>query len=134
MKAIKKRAIATWMLTLVALILCAWAVYGQERTQPASPLRTRTKQARIIAQLEKSIPSLMKDGDVPGLAVALVRNGELAWHRGFGVKSVRTNEPVNDDKVFEAASLSKPVFIALPLWNSDFDRNRRGNHFLTVPS
>jgi CubicO group peptidase (beta-lactamase class C family) len=92
---------------IVALALCAGAVSGQEK---APPLRSKTKQAQIISRLETIIPPLMKEGDVPGLAVALVRNGELAWQRGFGVKSVKTNEPVGDDTVFEAASLSKPVF------------------------
>lgn len=85
-------------------------VYGQERAPTVQSLQSKTKQAQIIAQLEKNIPALMKEGDVPGLAIALVRNGELVWQRGFGVKNAKTNEPVNDSTVFEAASLSKPVF------------------------
>lgn len=52
----------------------------------------------------------MKDADVPGLSLALLRGGELVWRRGFGVKNARTKEPVTDSTVFEAASLSKPVF------------------------
>jgi len=63
-----------------------------------------------FAQLERAIPQLMKDGEVPGLSIAIVRDGKLAWQRGFGVKSTVTNEPVRDDTVFEAASLSKPLF------------------------
>ncbi len=96
-----------------ALLLAAVigsGISGQEKTPPATPLQTKTKQARLIARLQQRIPQLMKDGDVPGLAIALVRNGELAWARGFGVKSVKTNEPIDDSTVFEAASLSKPVF------------------------
>lgn len=86
------------------------ALYGQEKTTPAAPLQNKTKQAQLIARLEQRIPQLMKDGGVPGLSIALVRNGELAWQRGFGIKSAKTKEPVDDDTVFEAASLSKPVF------------------------
>jgi CubicO group peptidase (beta-lactamase class C family) len=52
----------------------------------------------------------MKEGDVPGLSIALIRDGRVAWHRGFGVKNADTKEPVSDSTVFEAASLSKPVF------------------------
>lgn len=47
---------------------------------------------------------------MPGLSIALVRDGKIVWHRGFGVKRAGTKEPVGDGTVYEAASLSKPVF------------------------
>ncbi|HEX7177101.1 MAG TPA: serine hydrolase [Pyrinomonadaceae bacterium] len=75
-----------------------------------APLRAREKKEQTIARLERLIPQLMAEGDVPGLSVALVRGGELVWHRGFGVRNSATKEPVGPDTVFEAASLSKPVF------------------------
>lgn len=52
----------------------------------------------------------MKQGEVPGLSIALIRDAKISWHRGFGVKNTDTKEPVSDSTVFEAASLSKPVF------------------------
>jgi CubicO group peptidase (beta-lactamase class C family) len=52
----------------------------------------------------------MREGDVPGLSMALIRDARVVWHRGFGVRNADTKEPVRDDTVFEAASLSKPVF------------------------
>ncbi len=52
----------------------------------------------------------MAEGDIPGLSIALVRDAEVAWAHGFGVKNAETKEPVDDNTVFEAASLSKPVF------------------------
>lgn len=74
------------------------------------PPQTKTKTAEIIACLEQRIPQLMQDGDVPGLSIALIRDAKLAWHHGFGVKNAETKAPVTDSTVFEAASLSKPVF------------------------
>ncbi|HVG34842.1 MAG TPA: serine hydrolase [Pyrinomonadaceae bacterium] len=81
-----------------------------QNPQPATPLRTHVKKEELVAQLERSIPQLMKDGEVPGLAIALIRDSKILWQRGFGVKSVETREPVDEQTVFEAASLSKPVF------------------------
>lgn len=98
------------LIVLFVLALGVSAVCGQENARSTPPLQTKTKQAQLIARLEKSIPPLMKEGDVPGLAIALIRNGELVWQGSFGVKNVKTNEPVKEDTVFEAASLSKPVF------------------------
>ena len=64
----------------------------------------------FTAQLEKDIPELMHQADVPGLAIAVLRHGKPFWQRDFGVKNTATNEPVTGDTIFEAASLSKPVF------------------------
>jgi CubicO group peptidase (beta-lactamase class C family) len=85
---------------------------GRQRSAQALPdaLQTNVKKEELIAGLERVIPQLMKDGEVPGLSIALIRDSKVLWQRGFGVKSVETKEPVGDDTVFEAASLSKPVF------------------------
>jgi CubicO group peptidase (beta-lactamase class C family) len=63
-----------------------------------------------VARLEKDIPALMQRSGVPGLTVVLLQNGKPAWQGNFGVRNNETKEPVSDDTVFEAASLSKPVF------------------------
>jgi CubicO group peptidase (beta-lactamase class C family) len=69
-----------------------------------------THPEETVLQLEKDIPEQMKKAKVPGLAIALVRNGKTAWAHGFGIKESKTSQPVTEDTVFEAASLSKPVF------------------------
>jgi CubicO group peptidase (beta-lactamase class C family) len=71
----------------------------------------------VTSELENVIPGLMKKGGVPGMSIALVRDRKTAWLHGFGVKDKKTGEPVTVDTVFEAASLSKPVFAyaVLPL-------------------
>ena len=77
----------------------------------------------------------MKDGGVPGLSIALLRDAERVWRHGFGVKNTKTNEPVADDTVFEAASLSKPVFAYAVLKLLDagkFDRTSRSTNICRV--
>src|SRR5215471_2846444 len=108
------------LLQVVVLSLCLSVVeipcvtaLGQEKAaaKPSfNTLQTKAPKEQVIAKLEQRVPQLMKDGDVPGLSIALLRDGELIWRHGFGVKNTKTNEPVTDDTVFEAASLSKPVF------------------------
>ena len=106
--------------TVLMLVALVWLMPTQNRItaqnkphtigQSRVSLRTKTERDQLIARLEKVIPQVMKDGDVPGLSIAFIRNGKVFWHRGFGVKNADTKEPVTDDTVFEAASLSKPVF------------------------
>jgi CubicO group peptidase (beta-lactamase class C family) len=63
-----------------------------------------------IEKLRSDMPDLLKQGNVPGVSIAVIRGGKVFWHNNFGVKNLKTPEPVDDNTVFEAASLSKPVF------------------------
>ena len=58
------------------------------------------------------IPSLLQLANVPGIAIATVRGGDVAVE-GFGVRRASTDDKVTGDTVFEAASLSKPVFASI---------------------
>ena len=64
----------------------------------------------LIKELTKTIPSLLARFNVPGLSIFVIRDSSLLWSKGFGVKNVATNEAVTPATIFEAASLSKPVF------------------------
>jgi CubicO group peptidase (beta-lactamase class C family) len=61
-------------------------------------------------QLASLIPDLMTRANVPGLSVALIEDGKIAWTGSFGVKNTETGAKVDEHTVFQAASLSKPVF------------------------
>lgn len=50
----------------------------------------------------------MRQAGVPGMSVALVECGEIAWSDGFGVCRGTRREPVRANTVFAVASLSKP--------------------------
>jgi CubicO group peptidase (beta-lactamase class C family) len=56
------------------------------------------------------LPSLMRLGCLPGLSIAIVSKGRVAWTRNYGLANAETKGPVRDDTLFEAASISKPVF------------------------
>ena len=69
------------------------------------------------ATLDDVIPRLMEAADVPGLTAALIEDGKIVWTGAFGVRSAETGEPVDDETMFEAASMTKPVcaYVALRL-------------------
>ncbi|HEY3123114.1 MAG TPA: serine hydrolase domain-containing protein, partial [Thermoanaerobaculia bacterium] len=75
-----------------------------------------------LASLERLVPRLMEDGDVPGLSLAVVQNGQVVYRRAFGVRDESTGARVDDDTIFEAASLSKPVFAYAVLKLADAGR------------
>lgn len=64
----------------------------------------------VTAVFEERLPALMKELNIPGVSVALIRNGAVAWTKGYGIKDVRTGEPVTNRTMFEACSMTKPLF------------------------
>jgi len=71
-------------------------------------------RARALA-LVRDMPELLQRAPTPGAAIAVVHGPEVVWAGAFGAKDRATGEPVTLDTVFEAASLSKPVFAAVVL-------------------
>ena len=56
------------------------------------------------------LEQLLKDGRVPGLSFAIIRDGKIVETKALGVRDASTAIPVDENTIFEAASLSKPVF------------------------
>jgi len=79
--------------------------------QVVSPKRTlRPPRGTISDGFLAGLPRLMELAGVPGLSFAMIKDGKLAFARGFGVKKSGENDAVDADTIFGAASLSKPVF------------------------
>ena len=100
-----------WSRTLVVVLLGAVVValpvfspVSRAQKKPALPTEA------TVPRLERDIAGIMKKAGVPGLAIAVIRGGKTTWLHGFGMKEVTTNQPVTGETVFEAASLSKPLF------------------------
>jgi CubicO group peptidase (beta-lactamase class C family) len=56
------------------------------------------------------LEQILKDGRVPGLSFALIHDGKIVETKAAGVRDTSTGTPIDSRTIFEAASLSKPVF------------------------
>ena len=72
----------------------------------------QTVSGRIISSLrmDQFLHQQMDSLGIPGLSIAFIAHGKIVYHRSLGVTSLDTRKPVDDQTIFEAASLSKPVF------------------------
>jgi CubicO group peptidase (beta-lactamase class C family) len=59
------------------------------------------------AKAETEIKQIMKDLDVVGLSVAVVKKGKIIYNNSFGLKNIATNTPLTNDDIFRIASISK---------------------------
>lgn len=64
---------------------------------------------KAIGQIDQLARTLLAETRIPGMAIAVVKDGKVAYAKGFGVRAAGQPETVNADTVFQLASLSKPV-------------------------
>jgi len=57
-----------------------------------------------------SLTNRMAYYHTPGVTIAVVNNYKIDWARGFGVKERGKQSPVTEATLFEAGSISKPIF------------------------
>ena len=89
-----------------------------------APLSAHTQTAAVpgpfgIAQTGQAVPAMesydriiariMRDFDIPGAAVAVLRHGRLVYARGFGMADREAGTAVQPDALFRIASVSKPI-------------------------
>lgn len=99
---------------LLCLLLLATACTPEtSRTDPhiaqledaVLPLYTIQGQEPRTASLQARMDSL----NVPGVSIAVIEDGEIAWARGYGMADREEDRPVTTETLFQAASISKPV-------------------------
>jgi CubicO group peptidase (beta-lactamase class C family) len=61
-------------------------------------------------ELDFFIKAQMDSLKMQGLSIAIINNDEIVYHNAFGVSNAETRETINEQFIFEGASISKPVF------------------------
>ena len=105
----KTMQIHTSMHTLAAALVLAFS----STTLPALAADPAPAAAAVAAapapafDLERDVNSALKTFDVPGIAIAIVKDGQVIATRGFGVRKLGEAAPVDSKTLFEVASNSK---------------------------
>lgn len=59
---------------------------------------------------KSELVALMKENKVPGLSLVIIENAEITEHMELGLKNAQKKDLIDQNTIFEAASLSKPIF------------------------
>jgi CubicO group peptidase (beta-lactamase class C family) len=84
------------MKLFISLLLCSWISFTQAQ-QPAF----------ITDSLDAYINKGLSDWQVPGLSVVIVKDGKIVLLKGYGVKDIVTQSPVDEQTLFMIASNTK---------------------------
>lgn len=102
------------MLTLALLSACSGGGSDPALFAPppsaAGPAPIAAAQVdAAVAQLDGIVADVMRRSQVPGMAVAVVKDGKTLYAKGFGVRRIGSPDKVDADTVFQLASMSKSV-------------------------
>lgn len=94
---------------LLGLAACGRAVHAQEPAAAQAPrqaLATAFDPARL-AGFDRYVEGVRETFDVPGVAVAIVKDGDIVVERGYGIRDIEANAPVDEHTMFAIASNTK---------------------------
>lgn len=80
---------------------CGQLLKQEKHTTPIN------KETLYSDGIDKGIETIMKDLDVIGLGVAVVRGNEIIYKNSWGLKDRERNIPLSNDDLFRIASISK---------------------------
>ena len=93
-------------------VVCALAVAVVRSQDDAAGFIARIEAAQTPAAGELdalTLPELMARFHVPAVSVAVIRGFEIHWAKAYGVADVATGAAADNDTLYQAASISKPV-------------------------
>ena len=93
--------------SLLLLALCAGATLSAPLLAAPEGSVAASAAAAPAFDLARDVNLALKTFDVPGIAIAIVKDGKVVATQGFGVRQLGKPEPVTDKTLFEIASNSK---------------------------
>ncbi|WP_164848700.1 serine hydrolase [Paenibacillus sp. DCT19] len=98
-----------------------------KRLQPETHLQNKYGQ-------EATLADRMEYYNTPGVSIAVIHDFKLEWARGFGICEAGKPEAVTETTLFQAASVSKPIFAVAVMrlvQEGKLDLDRDVNNYLT---
>lgn len=62
-----------------------------------------------VKAFEDAVPAFLRQWNIPGVSVAVAKDGRLVFTRGCGLADKQRETPVQPDSLFRIGTLSKPV-------------------------
>ena len=86
-----------------------WAFFAGAMLCMATPVQA---QVEVPAGLDARVEQAMQSRDVPGMAITIVKDGQLVQAKGYGVRRLGGTERVDADTIFPTGSTGKAVTAA----------------------
>ncbi|MCA1626288.1 MAG: beta-lactamase family protein [Acidobacteria bacterium] len=96
----------SFLIRLVFLCLCFAPVLSLAQTKPVA------QTERQIEKIDSFVREKMKSKNIPGLSLAVVRDGKLLLAKGYGMANLELSVPATEKTNYSIASITK-IFTAV---------------------
>jgi CubicO group peptidase (beta-lactamase class C family) len=66
-------------------------------------------QKSFSVQLDSLVPALLKEHSVPGISLAVIREGKIYWAKAYGHADILNNKRADEETIFNIGSVSKTI-------------------------
>ena len=73
-------------------------------------IKTLSGNEITVADMDSYLKAQMDSMNIKGISIAIINDAKVVYHRSFGIANIYSLDTVNDQTIFEAASISKPIF------------------------
>lgn len=108
---------------IVVFVLAYYTAFSQHETTNSIAIeKIKTASGKYISKSDfsKFLLNEMKKMNIPGLSIAIINDKKVIFYENLGVKNFQSKEPVDSLTLFEACSLSKPLFAYFTLLLKDY--------------
>lgn len=95
-----------YMKNLIACLLLFIVCAGQKLQ---AQIKTPSGKSLTQVEIDQFIKLQMDSLQIPALSIAMVENEKVVYYHASGIKNSK-HEPIDTNTLFEAASMTKPVF------------------------
>lgn len=92
-----------------------WAAYVSLTKINKESINHLPDLAELITKIDSFTAKLMNELNVPGVTITTIKNHKIVYSKSFGVADVNSQLQVTNNTIFEACSMSKPVFAYIVL-------------------
>src|SRR5690242_20888160 len=111
------RLLSTFLLTLtLTTALLPRPLLAQ---QPAKPAASATDYSAQLAAIEKTLDDKRKELGIPGMSLVIVKDDQVVYLKGLGVKDFEKQLPVTPDTRFAIGSATKAFTAMLAAMSAD---------------
>ncbi len=96
-------------LLLVFFVIALISVCSVEK-EKIKRIKTLSGNEITVADMDNYLKAQMDSLNVKGISIAVINDAKVVYHRAFGIANIYSLDTVNDQSLFEAASVSKPIF------------------------
>jgi CubicO group peptidase (beta-lactamase class C family) len=98
-----------WLLVVATGVasVSQWGAVSTSASAPVAPATAAQQRQDPFAGFDEFVAATMKQWNVPGLAIAVIRDGKVLLAKGYGTRDIESGAPVTPSTLFAIGSISK---------------------------